>query len=811
MPTMLALGRRKGMLRFALVAFVLGTAWVHGLPAVPPAWASALAGVAVPAACAAWGRARPGCRRHRRAAVLLAVAAFAAGSALALTRIDLRLQDGLSPAQENVPLELEYLVTSLSTATAAGQRFEATVLDPPAGVPGQVQLSWWGRAAEVVPGERWRGTVLLRRPHGTLNPHGFDYEAYLFEHGIRATGSVRGQPSRLADDAYASFDVAVQRARHVCREALRRALEGKRYGAVLAALAMGDQAGVDRRDWDIFNRTGITHLVSISGLHVTMLAALAGWAVLQAWKRCRWDGIRLPERHPAQVAAAGAALAVAWLYCLLAGWGVPARRTFFMLAVVAGAAAWRVPVSGSRVLALAAALVCALDPWATLAAGFWLSFGAVALLILCGGGRWRQRDGPAPASAWPARVAASVREGARAQAALTVGLLPALALLFQQVSLVSPLANAVAIPVVSLLVTPLALAALALSVAPGLEEWGAATAAVAHAVFEGLMVPLQWLADTELAAVSLAAPPWPLFVLALAGVVWTLQPRGLPGRWLGLVLLVPMLAYRPARPAPGEWRLAMLDVGQGTAIVVETASATLLYDTGPPYGDKADAGGRVVWPYLRARGIRRLDDVVVSHADADHAGGLRSVLAALPAARVHASYDLASADIGQAVFSRCAAGQRWTVDGVAFEFLHPASPRGEVPARARNAHSCVLRVRGTHHAALLAGDIGAAEEAGLAAVEDLAADVVAAPHHGSRGSSSPALVAATRASHVVAQAGYLNRYRHPHPDAERRWRRAGAVFHRTDRHGALVFVSRQEGLRVARERESRRRYWHTAP
>ncbi|RZS80710.1 DNA internalization-related competence protein ComEC/Rec2 [Pigmentiphaga kullae] len=799
------------MLRFALVAFVLGTAGVHGLPAVPSAWVSVLGGMVVSGACGVWGRLLQRRRQSGRAAVLFAVAACAAGAGLALTRIDLRLQDGLSPARENVPLELDYLVASLSTATATGQRFEATVPDPPAGVPGQVQLSWRGPAAQVVPGERWRGTVALKRPHGNLNPHGFDYEAYLFERGIRATGSVRGRPARLADDPRVSFDVAVQRVRHVCRAALRQALEGKRYGAVLAALAMGDQAGVDQHDWETFNRTGITHLVSISGLHVTMLAALAGWAVLQAWKRCSWGGIRLSERHPAQVAAAGAALAVAWLYCLLAGWGVPARRTFFMLAVVAGAAAWRVPVSGSRVLALAAALVCALDPWAPLAAGFWLSFGAVALLILCGGGRWRQRDESAPVPVWSARMAASVREGARAQAALTVGLLPALALLFQQVSLVSPLANAAAIPVVSLVVTPLALAALALCLIPGLAQVGAVAAAIAHAVFEGLMVPLQWLAETRLAAVSLAAPPWPLFALALAGVVWALQPRGLPGRWLGLVLLVPMLAYRPMRPAPGEWRLALLDVGQGTAIVVETARATLLYDTGPPYGEKADAGERVVWPYLRARGIRRLEHVVVSHADADHAGGLRSVLAALPVERVHASYDLAPGDIGPAAFSRCAAGQRWTVDGVAFEFLHPHSPQGEVPPRQRNAHSCVLRVRGAHHAALLTGDIGAAEEAGLAAVEDLAADVVAVPHHGSRGSSSPALVDAARASHAVAQAGYLNRYRHPHPDAEQRWRRAGAMFHRTDRHGALVFTSRAAGLRVERERETRRRYWHTAP
>lgn len=796
------------MVRIALVAFVLGTAWVHGLPAVPPAWMAAVTGAALFAGCLLWARRARGCPRawHRNAAAV--AAGLVAGTGLALVRIDARLQDALAHELENVPVQLDYLVTGLPAKTARGQRFEAKVLRAPPGVPSRVQLAWYGAAPEAVPGQVWRGAAVFKQPHGSLNPHGFDYEAYLFEHGIRATGTMRGRPRLLDDRPAADFGVLVQRARHASREALRGALGDRRYGPVLTALAIGDQAGVGRRDWETFSRTGITHLVSISGLHVTMLAALAAGLVLQAWKGCRWGGVRLAERHPAQVVAAAAALAVAWLYCLLAGWGVPARRTFFMLATVALAAVLRLPLSGSRVLALAAALVCALDPWAPLAPGFWLSFGAVALLVLGGSGRWQRRDANDDRQAWRRRLAAAMREGARAQAVLTIGLLPALALLFQQVSLVSPLANALAIPVVSLLVTPLALGALALCLVPGLAGAGAVLAAAAHALFEWLMWAMQRLGDAAFAAYAVAAPPWPLVALGLFGAVWALQPRGLPGRRLALVLLVPMLLYRPARPEPGAWRMALLDVGQGSAIVIETAHATLLYDTGPPYGEEADAGARVVWPYLRARGVRKLDDVVVSHADADHAGGLRSVMAALAVGRMHASYDPEPAGLGRAAFSRCVAGQRWTQDGVEFSFLHPQSAPGDVPARQRNAYSCVLRVRGAHHTALLTGDIGAAEEALLAAKTDLSADVVAVPHHGSRGSSSSALVAATGASHAVAQAGYLNRYRHPHPLAVRRWEAAGAVFHRTDAHGALVFVSDAEGLHVERERERRRRYWH---
>lgn len=799
------------MFRIALVAFVAGTASTHVLPSVPPAWAAAVGGVASCAACAGWLRWARGARRAGHCLLALAVAGWVAGAALALVRIDLRLQDCLAPELENVPLRLDFLVTGLATGTARGQRFDARVLRAPPGVPERVQLAWHGAPAQVVPGQVWRAAAVLKQPHGNLNPHGFDYEAYLFEHGFRATGTLRGQPRLLEDSPAADFGVLVQRMRHASREALRGALGSLRYGPVLVALTIGDQAGVDRHDWDTFGRTGITHLVSISGLHVTMLAALAGGLVLQTWKSCRWRGVRLAERMPAQVTAAAAALLVAWFYCLLAGWGVPARRTFFMLATVAIAAVLRLPLSGSRVLSVAAALVCALDPWAPLAPGFWLSFGAVALLVVAGSGRWRRRREGAARPAWRKRLPEVVREGARAQAVLTIGMLPALALLFHQISLVSPLANALAIPVVSAVVTPLALGALALCMVPGLEGAGTLLAEVAHFAFAWLMEAVQWLGEASFATHAVAAPPWPLAALAIAGALWTLQPRGLPGRGLALALLLPMLLYRPARPEVGGWRLTLLDVGQGSAIVIETHGATLLFDTGPRYGDSADAGSRVIVPYLRARGVRKLDHLIVSHADDDHAGGLASIQDVLPVTRLHASYELAPAARKGAEFSRCAAGQQWTLDGVEFSFLHPQALPDRVPARERNAHSCVLRVRGAHHTALLTGDIAAAQEAVLAGRADLAADVVSAPHHGSRNSSSRALVAAAGAAHVVAQAGYLNRYRHPHPLAIRRWESSGAVFHRTDVHGAVVFVSAASGLRAMRERERRARYWHARP
>ncbi|WP_420225160.1 DNA internalization-related competence protein ComEC/Rec2 [Pigmentiphaga litoralis] len=644
--------------------------------------------------------------------------------------------------------------------------------------------------------------------------------------------------ARVGDAPYASFGIAVQRARHRLRNAMAPGLAGTRYGGVILALAMGDQAAIRKEDWRTFNLTGITHLVSISGLHVTMMAALGGTLAMLGWSRLSWRGVMLAERAPAQVMGACAALGVAWAYCLVAGWGIPAQRTFFMLAVVAVAAIGRLRLGGPRVLALAAATVTALDPWAPMSAGFWLSFGAVAVLMLAGTGRWRRRRVSVVASrltVWRHRLGQRLRDASRLQAALTLGLLPLLALMFQQVSLVSPLANAIAIPTVSLVVTPLALAAMFLSLVPGLPQLARPVSAAAEGMFGAVMWPVQALADLPYATASTAAAPWPWVAVGLAGVAWALQPAGLPRRWLGIVLVLPVLCYRPERPDPGDWRLAVLDVGQGGAAVLETATQTLVFDTGPPFGDNADAGERVVWPYLRARGIRKVDHLLVSHGDADHAGGLASLLAAVRVVAITASYDVAHETAwpptlpglpATTQLGPCAAGQAWQVDGMVFTMRYPVAvtehartqPFDAAPSRRasaqRNANSCVLHVQGRHHSALLPGDIGGLQEAailqsaGPGGANALRADVALMAHHGSRHSSVAAWTRAVNARHAVAQSGYLNSYRHPHPDALSRWQADGAVVHRTDIHGATVFTSRGGMLSVSREREQRRRYWH---
>lgn len=829
--------------RMGLLAFVAASGVVHRLPVLPGlVHGSAAVALAVLLSLLAFGL-----PRRIRATLLVSLWAALAGLLLTAARADHRLADALAEHNENKVSRVVLRVASLPRLGPDGRQFQAQVLSSlPDGVPTRIQVSWpsaawagpYGRAGggagespesppdgmpDLVPGQVWRMALTLKTPRGARNPHAFDYEAYLFAQGIRATGSVRGTPRYLRDEPWASLPVVAQRARHAVRAAMRPYLDGKRYGAVLLALAIGDQASVEASDWTVFNRTGITHLVSISGSHITMIAALGGALAYWLWRRLRWRGRALAERLPAQVAAALAALLVAWLYCLLAGWGVPARRTFLMLAVMAGAYVLRLPMSASRLLSLVAFAVVLLDPWALLASGFWLSFGAVHVLM-ASSGWWGQPIGrPAVAGRW-LRAGSFLAKATRLQLAITAGLMPLLALIFHEVSLASPLANAYAIPIISLAVTPLALLAAGAAVTPGLDFLAAAFAWLGHAALELMMAPTVWLSNWRAASFTVAAAPIGLTALALLGLAVAMMPYGLPGRRLAWLLMLPALCWPPKRPLHGDWTLHALDVGQASAILIQTARHVLLFDTGLRSGLDSDDGARIIWPFLRSQGIVKLDAMIVSHADIDHAGGVRSLLQAVPVQQSYSSFDLRgylkreAALLGMPgqlpplplAMSPCEYGMTWHMDGVSFEFLWPLkNPADAKPAARsrRNAQACVLRLRGEHHSALLPADIGAAQEAALVDRGLGYADVVLAAHHGSKSSSSPVFVNETQPLHVVAQAGAWNRYGHPSPDVERRWQGGGAVFWRSDLHGAVTVHSSGKGLVAVSERQASRRYW----
>ncbi|MCK9282805.1 MAG: DNA internalization-related competence protein ComEC/Rec2 [Rhodocyclaceae bacterium] len=755
------------------------------MPASWLLWAGAGLGLAVLSLGARLGR------------IATLAGAFVLGFAWAGLMAQWRLADMLPEGSEGRDISISGIVAAMPQRFENGWRFEFETEQASLPVPHRLSLAWYqspllddedvadaARAPALHAGERWRFTVRLKRPHGNLNPHGFDYEGWLFEQGIRATGYVRPKASYQRLDAFVpSFRSAIERLRENIRGRFQAMLPDAPYVGILVALAVGDQRAIDPGQWQVFARTGLTHLLSVSGLHITMVAGLAYALVNALWRRSR----RLPLRWPAQQAAALGGMLAALAYCLLAGFAVPAQRTLYMLGVVGLALIVRRTLATRRVLAAALGLVLLLDPWAVTAAGFWLSFGAVALLFYIGAGRLGEAH-------W-------LHGWGRAQWAMTAGMVPLMLALFQQFSLVSPLANAVAIPLVSFVVTPLTL----LAAVPGLEF----LLLPAHALTAWMMAGVDWLAVLPWAVwQQQAPPPWAL-ASGLLGSAWLLAPRGFPARWVGAALFLPLLWLPPDRPPHGAARITVLDVGQGLAVHVQTASHDLLFDTGPAFSPDANSGNRIIAPYLRALGVQRLDTLVVSHVDKDHSGGAESILEALPVDELLSSLPGIPFAAQSPLHRHCTDGQAWQWDGVRFSMLHPQTERYSNPTRKSNDMSCVLKVETDFGGALIPSDIEAVSETALLARHrrELGADLLLAPHHGSRTSSGEDFIAAVGARQVVFAAGYRNRFGHPKDEVVQRYRASGAALYRSDRDGALRFDLASGGIQVVAEREATRRYW----
>jgi len=757
-------------------------------------------------------------RRPAAGVLLMALVASAAlGWGATGWRAGARLAEALAAPLEGVDIELTGVVASLPVRRSDGVRFRFEVESArregrAVAVPRLLALGWYrGReegsgAADSLDslraGQRWRFTVRLRQPHGLANPHGFDYELWLFEQGVRATGSVRSKlPPQWLQDAAGQ---PVERARQDVRDALQARLGDTSAAGVLAALAVGDQASIARDDWAVFRATGVAHLVSISGLHVTMFVWLAGAAIGALWRRSEW----LLLRWPAVQAGRWGGLAAGVAYTALAGWGVPAQRTLFMVAAAtvlrAGGTRWPWPL----VWGAAAVAVVMIDPWALLQPGFWLSFVAVGLLLASG------TEGAAVPEALPgwrarwAQAQAHLLAGLRTQGIATLGLAPLSLLFFHQLSLVGFLANLVAIPLITLAITPLAL--LGIVWAP---LWS-----LAAGLMDGLMAGLTVLASWPWASWAAAeAPPWAQ-AAGLLGAAVLVLPLPTRVRMLGLPMLLPLLFPPVAAVPPGHFEVLAADVGQGTAVLVRTAGHALLYDTGPQYSRDSDAGERVLVPLLRAEGVARLDVLMLSHRDTDHVGGAAAVGQAVALGQVMSSLEdghplragLAAAQPHQ----RCSAGQSWDWDGVHFELLHPRAqdyPAAASEAVKPNALSCVLRVSGRARSLLLTGDIERPQE--LRLVQEagalLGAEVLWVPHHGSRTSSTAEFLAAVQPRVAVAQAGYRNRFGHPAPQVLVRYQQQGIAVLRSDRCGAWRWRSDAAPDTGLCERSQVLRYWHT--
>jgi len=695
------------------------------------------------------------------------LAFFLLGLSWACISAQWALDDRLPPALDGQTRWLEGRVIGLPQQTGTGVRFDlADSRSRNARLPKRIRVSWHG-GPEVRSGERWRLAVTLKRPSGLLNFHGFDQEAWLLAQRIGATGSVK-DGERLSP------------ARHALRDTVRQrliAVDAQGREAGLAALVLGDGSGLAAEDWQVLQDTGTVHLLVISGQHIGLLAGLVYGLVALLARYGFW-----PRMWPWLPWACGLAFASALGYGLLAGFGVPVQRACVMVGLVL---LWRLRFRHlgfwwPLLLALNGVLI--LEPLASLQPGFWLSFTAVAVLILAFGGRL------GPWGVWQAWT--------RPQWLIAIGLLPVLLVLGLPISVSAPLANLVAVPWISLVVLPLALLGTAMLPLPYLGEgllW------LAGGALDALFLGLAWLAGQVPAWIP-ADVPLGYWLISLMGAVLLLLPKGVPFRLLGWPMLL-LAVFPPREPVPhGRVEVVQLDVGQGQSLILRTRHHTLLYDAGLRSGT-VDLGARVVLPSLKKLGVESLDMMLLSHADADHAGGAAAVARGVPIKRV-----VGGETEGLPAFlgaQPCISGEQWEWDGVSFELWQWSE------AINGNPKSCVLQVQANGERLLLTGDIDrAAERAFLDSPLAVRTDWLQAPHHGSRSSSSWPFLRRLAPTSVLISRGRGNAFGHPHPQVVERYQALGSQLYDSAEHGA---VRLQLGAFlppiVAR---SQRRFWREA-
>ncbi len=749
---------------------------------------------------------------HRQPSILkqslLLLAFLILGIVWASTRAAIRMHDELPPEWQQQVVIVQGVVASVPDASAARERFRfdvEKVLTEGAVIPTHISLNYYphyfgfkqkqpknnGQAVTLADqhfhaGARWVLAVKLKRPHGTLNPHGFDFSAWALSENMRATGSIKWKVKmERLDGLVLHPKYLLERLRENIKNNISRMLPNRPYAGVIQALVVGDDGGIDTDTWQVLLQTGVTHLMSISGLHITMLSGMAFGVFYALWRRLPKLVLMLPARKAATLAGVVAAC----MYAFVAGFSVPTQRTFYMLLVFAYALWIGRQINIAQVLSIGVLVVVLIDPWAVSAAGFWLSFGAVALISFALNGRVGRTH-------W-------LIGAIKTQWAVTIGMLPLLLIMFNQASIISPIANAIAIPVVSFIVTPLALFGSFLSFAWVLE--------VAYQFLDWLMQLLVWLNELPIALWRQHSPLSWTFWPALLGGLMLLLPKGVPLRTLGIAGFLPMLFVVPDRPVHGDMRVTVLDVGQGLSVHVQTATHDLIYDAGPKYSAQADAGSRIVLPYLYGEGVKQLDRLVVSHDDNDHSGGAGAILNSMPVAKVMSSYTFDALD-GDAEYMQCITGDKWVWDGVTFNVLYPTVEHIYDDHVKDNNKSCVLNITSDGGSMLLTGDIQKKAEKYLLKHVDpvyLESDVMTVPHHGSKTSSSKEFLSAVMPTFSIASAGYLNRFGHPKPLVMGRYAKYDSVVYQSAEDGAVVidFLYHEDVISLETWRSEYRRYW----
>ncbi len=823
-------------MRLAITAFIAGGSLLLFFPQLPKYWVYAC--ISVGAVCLLTILFSTQGSLLKKCAVIGFL--FVVGFAWNARYAENRLNNILAIELEGKELTLQGRVAALPQSNSSGAKFAFEVDDIISGkevlkkFPKRIYLSWqpaWRNPQaipEVIPGQRWHFKAKLKRPYGSLNPYTFDFERWSFHQDFGASGSVRSAKLLLDKDiALTEIELRMELARWHLRKKIQSMLpDNARYAGVLIALVMGDQNAIHQDDWQVFNATGIGHLISISGLHVTMLAGVGASFAAFIWRRRT-----LPLIAPVSKVAAASGFLTAFIYAWLAGFQIPAQRTMYMVGVVAFAL-WtgRNPRSFD-IWWWALAFVLLIDPMAPYTPGFWLSFGAVAAILYAMGdssGLLGVPTGKELEVHWKHRIFRALREACRVQAVVTLALLPFTLYWFYQVSMASPLANAVAIPLVSYVVTPLAIAGALLP-----EFIGRWLLLPAHASMEYLAIALEWMASWNWAVIWSRQPEWWALVLSGCGMIYAIRPGDIVDSWrsrlLGITLSIPLFVSPTAwitqsHIAHGEFKATILDIGQGTAVLIETANRRLLYDTGPIQGKKDDAGQRIILPYLRGRGIHHVDRMVISHSDSDHIGGAATLLKSIRFNLMMGSLPntnplLHNLQARKIPSLPCRFGQHWVWDGVEFMIWHPDEETvfaDQYPGKP-NEMSCVLEVRNHQSSLWLTGDVERQGEAEITERLDKkmlqaigARELIfMAPHHGSKTSSSLELLKRLEPNQAFAQNGYRNRYGHPHPDVTARYEALEIPFYQTPQTGAQIWLFKNNAKSSAQFwRGDVRRMWH---
>ena len=659
----------------------------------------------------------------------------------------------------------------------------------------KILLNWYSSQHRPRVGEQWQFIVRLKRPSGFSNPGGFDYERWLFQQDIIAKGYVASKPAWVSYSHILSsgptFSQRVNRWRAKILERLNQLLPDSPHRALLSALVVGERQALTDQQWRVLSATGTNHLMAISGLHIGLIAGLGFFAGARLWRLIP----KAPLSLPAPKAGAVCALVVAAIYAAMAGFSIPTQRALIMVIVVM-IAVWRqMTFNPSQVLAVALLLVLLFDPMAVSDAGFWLSFIAVAIIFYGMGGRLVNRHW------W--------WKWGRVQWIIALGLAPLLVFFFQQIPLLSPLANIVAVPVVSLLTVPFSLlGSLSALLFP---EIARPILYIADTSLHWLWPMLDWMASQDGLLLQTVKPAMWLLIPAAIGVTLLLAPLGWPARWLGVIWLVPLVLVGQSPLAKGGMALTLLDVGQGLSAVIRTRNHVMVYDTGPRFGDSFDAARVALIPYLHQQGIDHIDTLVLSHDDIDHVGGTQSLLEKVAVSRIIGSPGVSA---NQAVQS-CHLGLGWEWDGVQFEILHP-NLHSIMPDD--NNRSCVVRISAGGGRILITGDIEKTVESRLltdnvfdvksVSHTPLNADILVVPHHGSLSSSSERFVHAVSPRFALISAGYRNRYGLPKPEVVDRYRAVGATVMSTQEQGAIQAVLDNRGqITINGHREDAGRYW----